>query len=79
MEKARSMGRRSMVKVMEGWIEDLDAMEHVYYQGDIVDTVQNTTARAEARRQIADRCGFRFDPDEAPPDLGAVLLEALKK
>lgn len=79
MEKARSLGRRSMLKVMQGWVEDLDAMEPVYYQGARVDVIQNTTARAEARRQIADRCGFRFDPDEAPSDLGRELAEVFSK
>jgi hypothetical protein len=79
LEKARGLGRRNMVKVMQGWIDDLDAMEHVYYQGAVVDTVKNTTARAEARRQIADRCGFRFDPNEAPSDLGRLLLDIFAK
>ncbi len=74
LDKARSLGRRNMVKVMQGWIDDLDAMENVYYQGEVVDTVENTTARDEARRQIADRCGFRFDPNEQPSDIGRELL-----
>jgi len=79
LEKARSMGRQNMVKVMEGWIADLDATKTVFHNGEPVAEVSDPATRMNARKEIADRCGFRFDPNEAPSDVGRALLEIFTK
>jgi hypothetical protein len=80
LDRARSRGRRHMDQVMRDWIREMKATKHVYGpRGEIVGTVPDFATRQEAKRQIADRCGFRFDPKEAPPDLGNALVSALSR
>lgn len=68
LEKARSLGRRNMLRLMETWLALLEAPEGTNY-----------SARLTACKEIADRCGFRFDPNEAPSDIGRTLLEIFTK
>jgi hypothetical protein len=58
LDKAKHKARAAMETVVDGWIEDLKAMEPVFWQGQLVTTLAHATARAEARRQLADRGGL---------------------
>lgn len=79
LEKARSLGRQNMLEVMRGWVEDLKATKTVFYEGVPVAEVTDPATRLAARKEIADRCGFRFDPSEAPSDVGRALLDIFTK
>lgn len=82
LEKARSMGRRSLVDVMQGWLDDLNAEKGIAVgNGEYarIEYVPDFAARQNARKEIADRCGFRFDPNDTPSDAGRAMLELLQR
>ena len=74
LDKSRSLGRRTMLEVTQAWVDELKAERVVFHDGFEVARVPDYATRLEAQKQLADRCGFRFDPNEAPSDVGRELL-----
>lgn len=65
---------------MRDWIAETKATKKVYGpRGETLGTVPDYPTRQEAKRQIADRCGFRFDPKETPPDIGKDLISMMSR